>query len=228
MSNDTDTEIRRFDLTALLIGLAMLLCLTAIIVTSIATGWINGHMAEVVIVCGLLTTAGSGLLAHRYAARALPEPAPGEVVSARVSASSGENSRAAVLGRLAQPSSDRDFRPRILLVEDDDDSRTALARLLDSHGFRVSQAADGIEALNVLHRENLPDLILLDLVLPRMNGYEFYALLQEDKTLSKIPVILCSGEPGLTANARRMGCAGAVEKPIDADRLFQAIKNALQ
>ena len=217
MSNDTDTEIRRFDLTALLIGLAMLLCLTAIIVTSIATGWINGHVAEVGIVCGLLTTAGSGLLAHRYAARALPEPSPGEVIS-----------RATILGRLAQPSSDRDFRPRILLVEDDDDSRTALAKLLESHGFRVSQAADGIEALNALHRENLPDLILLDLVLPRMNGFEFHALIQEDKTLSKIPVILCSGEPGLTANARRMGCAGAVEKPIDADRLFQAIKNALQ
>jgi len=81
---------------------------------------------------------------------------------------------------------------RVLVVDDEDDVRNYLKTALEDAGFEVETAADGFEALEAVRR-NPPDLISLDLVMPRHSGARFYRELQKDKQLSKIPVLVVTG-----------------------------------
>jgi CheY-like chemotaxis protein len=109
----------------------------------------------------------------------------------------------------------------ILIVEDDDDSRAYLETVLQIEGYRVATAANGEEALAVARQEH-PRLILLDLMMPQMDGFAFRAAQLRDPTLAKIPVILTSAVEDDAAIAR-LGLLGEVRKPIDVDTLLEQV-----
>jgi len=109
----------------------------------------------------------------------------------------------------------------VLVVEDDDDSRQELSELLSDEGYRVLALADGREALNVLAQLQ-PDLILLDLMMPIVSGWEVLAVLEADSKLSSIPVVVLSA---YAAQAPR-GVACALNKPLSIANLLTAVRSA--
>ena len=83
----------------------------------------------------------------------------------------------------------------ILVVEDDDDLRRDICAALTNEGFVARQAQNGLDALLILQEDELPDLILLDLIMPMMNGWAFRAEQEMDARLAHIPVIVMSAAP---------------------------------
>jgi CheY-like chemotaxis protein len=82
---------------------------------------------------------------------------------------------------------------RVLIVEDDEAIRETLRELLEFEGFEVATAANGREAVSQLQRTERPCLILLDLMMPVMNGWEFLRKRREDLTIATIPVVVVFG-----------------------------------
>src|SRR5688572_21403644 len=108
-----------------------------------------------------------------------------------------------------------DPRP-ILVVEDDEYSRLMMVTLLDMKGYAVVTAANGAEALRVARRQQ-PCLILLDLIMPVMDGVQFRAAQLADAALSSIPVVCVSGRYNAAELAREIGAVALIEKPIAVD-----------
>ena len=115
-------------------------------------------------------------------------------------------------------------RHRVLVVEDDADFCDIVAQALRYHGFNVVAAQDGAEGLEALKRHR-PSLVVLDLNLPRMSGKEFREAQQRlpDRKLADIPVIVVSARDDAIEQARRIGAAEVLQKPVDLDRLVRAI-----
>ena len=113
----------------------------------------------------------------------------------------------------------------ILLVEADVAFSEALRLVLEAEGYSVLVAANGTDALGRLQRHALPDIILLDLNLPVMDGYELRQKQMQDPTLASIPVIVLAA-PDEIADERAdlLGHVGRVQKSIDADVLLAAIQ----
>lgn len=82
---------------------------------------------------------------------------------------------------------------KILVVDDEDDVRKYLSTALIDAGFSVDTAGDGLEAINYLKEGNLPDLISLDLVMPKHSGMKFYHEMRKNKEWAKIPVLIVTG-----------------------------------
>ena len=93
----------------------------------------------------------------------------------------------------------------VLIVEDDNITRVAWSQALEAAGYSVAQASDGREAINYLHRSGRPDLILLDLRMPIMNGWQFRHLQKCDSDLVSIPVVVCSGTGDIQEEAKLIG-----------------------
>jgi CheY-like chemotaxis protein len=109
----------------------------------------------------------------------------------------------------------------ILLVEDNDDIREMMAVALELGGHTVLPAVNGREALAKLREHPRPCLILLDLMMPVMNGWELRDALERDPELSEIPVVVVSA---ITADvAQRLGATDYVPKPVDIDRLLDVV-----
>ena len=115
-----------------------------------------------------------------------------------------------------------EVRP-ILIVEDDENSRLMMATLLDLKGYTVVTAANGAEALLVA-RQQSPCLILLDLIMPVMDGVQFRAEQLADAELSSIPVVCVSGRYNAADMARELGAVALLEKPIAVDSLLNAVR----
>jgi CheY-like chemotaxis protein len=115
----------------------------------------------------------------------------------------------------------------ILIVEDVELNRELLVQLLEDD-YRLVLAEDGQVALQMA-REARPDLILMDLSLPRMDGWEATRRLKADLNLSKIPVIVLSAHAmrGDEERARASGCDDFLTKPIDETRLYQKVARHL-
>jgi two-component system, chemotaxis family, chemotaxis protein CheY len=113
----------------------------------------------------------------------------------------------------------------LLVVDDDRDIREALQDVLEGAGYHVHLAGDGREALACLHGGCCPDLILLDLMMPRMNGFEFRDVQRREEPLCHIPVLLASADPELPRAARALGVAGYLRKPLDLDDLLGAVSS---
>ncbi len=99
-------------------------------------------------------------------------------------------------------------KPTILLVEDDPFLSSVLRLKLEKESFKVIRAADGDEALNFLIEQGIkPDLILLDLILPKKNGFEVLETIRQDPLLEKLPVIIISnlGQPSDIERGKALG-----------------------
>lgn len=112
----------------------------------------------------------------------------------------------------------------ILIVEDDADLREALSDVLRDAGYAVTGAADGQEALDLLRRDGRPSLILLDLTMPGMNGWQFRAEQRRDPDLSGIPVVVLSAGEHLAEKMGSLGIDDFVQKPIALANLLRKIE----
>jgi CheY-like chemotaxis protein len=110
----------------------------------------------------------------------------------------------------------------ILVVDDDADSRRFLATLLRAMGYPVTTATNGKDALTVAKQQN-PCLILLDLMMPVMDGFEFRAAQMQSPDLAETPVIVVSAIGNENQVVRRLGRVPAVPKPIDVGVLLAKV-----
>ena len=108
-------------------------------------------------------------------------------------------------------------RPRLLLVDDDADMRSALAEAL-GEGFEVAQAANGEEGLRWLHEGGRPCAILLDLLMPEMDGGEFLARMREEPEYAELPVLILTGIASSQLK-RLLGAEAVFVKPFDTRQL---------
>lgn len=113
--------------------------------------------------------------------------------------------------------------PTVCVIDDDEDIREAMRMILEMKGYEVLEADDGASALEQLHVHRHPCVILLDLMMPGMNGWEFRERQRSDPDLASIPVIILSGVHDLAARAREIGAADQLQKPVDLARLLDAI-----
>ena len=116
---------------------------------------------------------------------------------------------------------DRRVMATILVVEDNDDVRDMMAVTLELEGHKVLTAANGQEALNLLHRGIHPCLILLDMMMPVMTGWEFRTAVENDPVLKHIPIIVVSAATG--DSIARTAADAVLPKPIDVDRLLTVV-----
>ena len=112
----------------------------------------------------------------------------------------------------------------ILLVEDDFDVREALVETLEEEGYRVDCVCDGSQALEYLRDGGRPGLILLDLMMPIMNGSEFRMAQKRDPAWRHLPVVLLSADGKMDEKARALEVNGAIKKPIDLEELINVIE----
>lgn len=111
----------------------------------------------------------------------------------------------------------------ILVVDDSEDNLYLMQFVLETQGYKVLIANSGKKALNCA-KQYRPDLILLDLMMPQMNGYEVMERLRRDRATSNIPVSIVTANKYFSyAEARNIGAEGIVYKPLDLDRLLQQI-----
>jgi|SRR5262244_1217454 len=113
--------------------------------------------------------------------------------------------------------------PTVLVVDDNEDTRTMLQTLLTHKGYRVIEAADGEQAIAITSQEN-PGLVLLDLGLPRMNGLSVIRRLRNELRLLDVPVVVITGYDKHFSTAVAAGCDDYLLKPIDFARLDEILE----
>jgi chemosensory pili system protein ChpA (sensor histidine kinase/response regulator) len=119
----------------------------------------------------------------------------------------------------------RDRRTCALVVDDSITVRRVTQRLLERNGMRVLIAKDGLDALSLL-RENVPDIILLDIEMPRMDGYEVAAHVRDDPRLKHIPIVMITSRVSDKHRARaiELGVDDYLGKPYQESQLLDAIE----
>jgi len=119
---------------------------------------------------------------------------------------------------------------KILVTDDEPDMRTFLAVLLEDNGAQVFKAADGLEALKIAQEEK-PDLLTLDLAMPKMDGGEVYKALKAEDSLRDIPVCVITGQPELRKLIYSQDLPrpeGYLNKPVKEEAVLQNIRKILK
>ncbi|MGB5439885.1 MAG: response regulator [Gammaproteobacteria bacterium] len=113
----------------------------------------------------------------------------------------------------------------VLIVDDSKIVRHTAASLLEKEGYQVSTATDGFEALSMI-ADDKPDLILLDIMMPRLDGYQTCALIKNHSVFTHIPILMLSSKDGLFDRARGkvVGSDDFVTKPFSRDELLHAVE----
>lgn len=136
-------------------------------------------------------------------------------------ASEGQQSQAEAHEAVSDP-------PLILIVDDDRGIRDSLGVVLDSEGLECLTAQNGSEAMELLRRmERQPDLILLDLMMPVMNGRDFRAAQLADPRLAAIPTLVLSAATDAASQATDLAVTGHLRKPINLDSLLDSIERLI-
>ena len=117
---------------------------------------------------------------------------------------------------------------RILLIDDNPVAREAISMLLAGSGYCVALAHNGADALHRLREHRRPDLIVLDLAMPVLDGHEFRRRQQQDAALASIPILVLSGSERAEEEAAALGAAGCLHKPVDPGRLLDAIRRCFE
>jgi CheY-like chemotaxis protein len=110
----------------------------------------------------------------------------------------------------------------ILVVDDEPTLRLLIVRLLRGEGYAVEPAANGIEALDAVRRQR-PDAVVLDLVMPKMDGWEFLRVCRATPELLDLPVIVMSATPTLRQPLERFNIVACLTKPFDLDALLSTL-----
>ncbi len=117
-----------------------------------------------------------------------------------------------------------DSRGQVLIVEDDSDLREALSQILADEGYGVSSAEHGRAALEWLRDGSRPCLILLDLTMPVMNGWQFREEQKQDPTLASIPVVVISAGANLAQQIVSLEIHDYIRKPIQLGQLLATVQ----
>ena len=112
----------------------------------------------------------------------------------------------------------------VLVVDDDAEIRETLVEVLEESGYHALAASNGRQALDALQSGTRPELILLDMMMPVMDGAEFRAEQRQRPDLAGIPVVLISAHDDLPARARELAASAALQKPISFRDLFETVK----
>jgi len=131
---------------------------------------------------------------------------------------STEDAIPSVLGAVVTTVTKSAVIPTVLVADDNDDTRAMFRTLLGNKGYRVIEAADGEEVIEITSREN-PGLVLLDLGLPRMNGLSVIRRLRNELKLLNVPVVVITGYDKHFDTAVAAGCDDYLLKPVDFTRL---------
>ena len=117
---------------------------------------------------------------------------------------------------------------KILVIEDNEQNMYLVNFILEKYGFQVIQSSDGVQGISQA-RQQQPDLILLDIQLPIMDGYAVARELRKIEWLAKVPIVAVTSYamPGDRENALAAGCSGYIEKPIDPDTFITQIEQYL-
>lgn len=107
-----------------------------------------------------------------------------------------------------------------MVVEDDTSTRTALCDFLKLEGYEVDSVSNGVEALDYVHSHRAPCLIILDLMMPRMDGWRFRSEQKKDPELAKCPVVVVSASTG----DRHIDANLVLQKPVDLEGLLNAVE----
>lgn len=143
----------------------------------------------------------------------IPQPSEQEIESSQAPTTKGKESS----------------EVKILSVDDSSVVRKLVSMILTAEGFKVTTAADGLEGINKA-KEILPDLILLDFVMPRMNGFQVCRVLQNDEKLKHIPILLVTskGEKVGDKFVNQLGVTGFITKPFQPEDLIGKIRQILE
>ncbi len=116
----------------------------------------------------------------------------------------------------------------ILVIEDDETMRNALRRIFEAEGFKVLSAADGTQLSDVLNEPI--DLVMLDVGLPWINGFELAKLMKEHKDLKKIPLVFISGKTSEIDIKRgfQVGADDYIKKPFDIEKVKKTVRTLLE
>jgi CheY-like chemotaxis protein len=118
------------------------------------------------------------------------------------------------------------LRPRVLVVDDDPVIRSTVAELLLDEGYQVQEAGDGAEALEIV-RASTPNAIVLDLMMPVLDGWAFVDHCRADPTCADVPIVVMSATHGLHQTAERlhaMGVRAVLAKPFDVEALIAIVQ----
>ena len=118
-----------------------------------------------------------------------------------------------------------DKKVKILVIEDDAFSRDALARLLMAEGYEAQSASDGESGIEKAHAMH-PDVIILDLNLPGIDGHQVIEMIRGDGPLRSVPILVVTGDEDKVAHeAVELGADGYLTKPVEFDDLIRAISH---
>jgi len=118
---------------------------------------------------------------------------------------------------------------RLLLVDDEPGVREAVQAYLEDSGFTVYVASDAVEGWEML-KQNLPDLVITDVMMPRVDGYQFLQQMRDDPTFQTMPVVFLTAK-GMTSDrieGYKAGCDAYLPKPFDPDELVIIVSNLLK
>ena len=118
----------------------------------------------------------------------------------------------------------RGERTDVLLVEDDEELRSATSVLLRDEGFRVAEAGDGARALEYLNRARLPSLVILDLLMPGLDGFQLIARLRNTPKLRELPIVVVSGATKTGFLAGLQNVVAHLSKPFSAQELVACVR----
>ncbi|MFN3360507.1 MAG: PleD family two-component system response regulator [Pseudanabaenaceae cyanobacterium] len=120
---------------------------------------------------------------------------------------------------------------KVMVVDDSSTIREVMAEQLRSGGFDVIEASDGVEAVNKIKalKDDVPQIIVTDVVMPNMNGYEFCRWVKNNPATKNVPVIMCStkGEAFDEHWARKNGASAYIRKPYEAVQLLNTVNELL-
>lgn len=114
----------------------------------------------------------------------------------------------------------------ILVIDDDRDIRDMLGMVLAAEGYVVDTAVDGLAGLDRLHMGPRPSLILLDMMMPRLDGEGFMKAMRSNSQTADIPVVILTGHPAAHKKAAELGAAGCLLKPVELVDLLSIVHKA--